>query len=285
MIHEDDLLADEARLEITRKLSGATIELLVPDQAATFPEIFATWAALPRQYLVKEDLYPEGFAKSTSLDLGKPISGDLPPDIQVKRSPDRGLDTTLVAGLFFQVILEAERLPVNSQERSNFVRREVKNFLVQRLAGQITLSQFFRLMHLIDTEITHYFDRLRGEWLSVIPAETDDEYFPEEPQLRPLPEPVLGDKLRQALAEVPLPQQANRKLSAEGLLRFLIDTRGNWFRLLDFEFHFSLNKKTAWTYLSMLLQHDILRHNEQKANRVRYALTPRFLVNIGSQGV
>jgi|GEM_PF-458270 len=280
MTDEVDVLADEARLETIRKLSRCTIEVLVPDQAATFAEVFATWAALPQQYVVKEDLHSEGFPRLAALDLGKGPEGELARGVPRKSSPDRGLDTTLVAGLFFQVLLEAEHLPVNSQERSTFVKREVKNFLVSRLAGQITLSQFFRLMHLIDTEITHYFDRFRNEWLSVTPEATPNDYLPEIPSFRPLPEPVLQEKLRQALAQVPLPQQANRKLSGEGLLRFLLDTRGNWFRLLDFEFQFSLNKKTAWTYLSMLLQHHILRHNEQKANRVRYALSPQFLSGI-----
>ena len=83
--------------------------------------------------------------------------------------------------------------------------------------------------------------------------------------------------LRLALSRLPLPRQANRKLSPEGLYDFLVKSEGRWFRLLDFESDFRLNKKTAWTYLTLLLHHDILRHNEEKANKVRYALSLKFM--------
>ncbi len=86
----------------------------------------------------------------------------------------QGLDTTLVAGMFLQVILEAEHLPGNTLERTNYVKQAVKNFLVQRLAGQITLSQFFRLVQIIEHEVTYYFHRLQGEWLS-----PEEDSFPQ----------------------------------------------------------------------------------------------------------
>ena len=70
-----------------------------------------------------------------------------------------GLDTTLVSGMFFQVVMEASRLPAGPQERVSFVRKRAKDYLVTQLAGQITLSQFYRLLTLIEAEAGLYFTR------------------------------------------------------------------------------------------------------------------------------
>ena len=85
-----------------------------------------------------------------------------------------------------------------------------------------------------------------------------------------LPEPVKSEALRQALAKVPLPVKGRRKLTPETLGDYLRETKGGWFRLLDFEARFQVNKKTAWGYLNLLLQESVLIHNGEKANRVRY---------------
>ena len=61
----------------------------------------------------------------------------------------QGLETTLVAGMFFEVLLDAASLPLSSGERVSFVRKKAKDFLVTQLAGQITLSQFYRLLNLM----------------------------------------------------------------------------------------------------------------------------------------
>lgn len=50
-------------------------------------------------------------------------------------------------------------------------------------------------------------------------------------------------------------------------------------RLMDFETHFQVNKKTAWSYLNLLFTAGILEHNGENANRVRYSLTPLFKAN------
>ncbi|MFP3867453.1 MAG: hypothetical protein ACLFUU_04710 [Desulfobacteraceae bacterium] len=244
---------DDTRLETVRNLSRVAVELLAPAELGRFEADFARWAVAYSKFRVQES----GLAR---------------------RSMDQALDTTLVAGMFFQVMMEAEGLPVNNLERTRFVKQQVKNFLVQRLAGEITLSQFFRLMSLIEEQMTNYFAQIRGGWLPRSPAPLEVE---PPPPVDPGPsvkvEPVRKTALREALAAVPLPQRANRKLSVEGLVDFLTQSQGRWFRLLDFETYFHLNKKTAWIYLSLLLQHEILRHNDEKANRVRYGLAPRFL--------
>jgi hypothetical protein len=241
------------------------LQELAPDQAADFNQEFDLWCANQAGLSVRENVG------------GVYFLGDRTTKATERSLPRQGLDTTLVAGMFFQVILEAEHLPGNILERTSFVKQAVKNFLVQRLAGQITLSQFFRLVQIIENEVTYYFHRLQGEWLSA------DEAV----QVKSPPEPGAGYAvamapslhtydLRLALSRLPLPHQANRKLSPDGLFDFLVKSEGRWFRLLDFESHFRLNKKTAWTYLTLLLHHDILRHNEEKANKVRYALAQKF---------
>jgi DNA-binding IclR family transcriptional regulator len=70
--------------------------------------------------------------------------------------------------------------------------------------------------------------------------------------------------------------KGRRKLTSEALEEFLRETQGTWFRLLDFEEHFQVNKKTAWAYLTQLLQAGILEHNGEKANKVRYMVASPF---------
>lgn len=202
-----------------------------------------------------------------------------PPRLAAPPAGPSSLDSTLVAGMFFQVLLEAEQLPGNPLERVSYIKRAVKNFLVQRLAGQITLAQFFRLVQVIELEVASYLHRLPEEWRRP-PAAPQSETGPFKPSAAN--SVVRIDKLQEALQQLPLPRQSNRKLSVAGLAAFLIQTGGNWFRLLDFERHFQLNKKTAWAYLDLLLRSGVLQHNRAKANRVRYALAADFLQHPGA---
>ncbi len=260
------MIREEARLAAVTSLSRALLRELAPTQATQHDQELALWASQPAHLAVQESLPPG--------DLPLP----LPPRQTKSRGPGRevlptdGLDTTLVAGMFLQVILQAEHLPGTPVERTCFVKQAVKNFLVQRLAGQITLSQFFRLVTLIEQEVGYYFQRLQGQWLGAEPLTP----APTVINIVATPE-IRTAELRDALLSLPLPHQANRKLTPEGLLAFLMETKGKWFRLLDFEAHFRLNKKTAWAYLTLLQQQRILRHNAQRANKVRYALAEQFL--------
>ncbi len=183
---------------------------------------------------------------------------------------ERGLDLTLVAGMFFQVLVEAEQLPASPPERVAFVRRQAKNYLVNRLAGEIPLSRFFRLLEMIDANVLQYFQNQKAGWLR-----------PADPQVATpaSPPPENGIKvreLREALARIPLTPKGRRKLTHETLAEFLESSRGGWFKLMDFESSFQVNKKTAWAYLNQLLQEGILEHNGEKANKVRYTLAGRF---------
>ena len=89
-------------------------------------------------------------------------------------------------------------------------------------------------------------------------------------------EAIDSEALRQALSRLSLPLEGKRKLTFETLWDFLRRSGGCWFRLLDFEEHFRINKKTAWGYLNLLQKEGVLEHNGEKANRVRYALAPAF---------
>jgi alkylated DNA nucleotide flippase Atl1 len=173
------------------------------------------------------------------------------------------------------VVIEASRLPTGSQERVSFIRKRAKDYLVTQLAGQITLSQFYRLLNLIEEEAGLYF--ARQDWSGGKAALRE----PREDSPPP-PEPVKSEALRQALAKIALPLKGRRKLTPETLRDYLRETQGRWFRLLDFEARFNVNKKTAWGYLNLLLQEGVLTHNGEKANRVRYALAAPFQANPGS---
>ena len=236
----------ERRLEMVRTLTRAAVEALAPTRLDRFEEEFAAFALTGGRPQVQE---------RTGYLAGR----------------DQGLDTMLVAGMFFQVLVEAEQLPAGAPERVSFLKRRAKDYLVDRLSGQITLSRFFRLLSLIDDNATRYFEGLKGDWAGLPPT----------PDPLPIPAvhpaPVRAEELRQALAGLSLIPRGRRKLTQESLFEFLQMGPGRWFKLLDFEDRFQVNKKTAWAYLNQLLKEGILEHNGEKANKVRYTLAGRFL--------
>jgi len=238
-------------LTLVRTLTRPVLELFSPAQANDFEDDFAVWTLTAGALGVAEKSYA------------------LTP-------PAHGLDTTLVAGMFFQVVMEASRLPTGSQERVSFIRKRAKDYLVTQLAGQITLSQFYRLLTLIEAEAGLYF--ARHDWSGGKSGLRETREASPPPSSR-LPEPVKSEALRQALAKIDLPLKGRRKLTPETLGEYLRETEGDWFRLLDFEARFKVNKKTAWGYLNLLLQGGVLTHNGEKANRVRYALAAPFKAN------
>jgi hypothetical protein len=186
--------------------------------------------------------------------------------------PARPLDATLVAGMFFQVLLEAEELPSGASDRVSFIRTKAKAYLVDQLSGQITLSQFFRLLDLIEENVHRYFSRTQTGWLSPAPPPP----VPAVPVATLREERGGNEELRDALALLPIAGKGRRKFTREGLYDFLRENEGKWFRLLDFEEHFQVNKKTAWLYLDLLLKAGVLEHNGERANRVRYTLAARY---------
>jgi hypothetical protein len=224
---------------VVRTLTKEVMEALRPEKLATFSDDFAA-STIGGGILRVEESAP------------------------LCQSRDQTLDTTLVAGMFFQVLREAEKLPVSTPERVSFIRRQAKSYLATRLAGQIPLSQFFRLLNLIEENAQSYFEDARGSWVRPKTAAAK----PPEPEA-PAPG-IRADALRQALETLPLGPNGRRKLTSTALEDFLRETRGGWFRLLDFEARFEVNKKTAWSYLTQLLQSGILEHNGEKANKVRY---------------
>jgi alkylated DNA nucleotide flippase Atl1 len=233
----------DSTLTLVRTLTHSTLEFLSPALVEDFDDDYADWTLSAGAL---------GVAESSA----------------AWATPGRGLDTTLVAGMFFQVMMEASHLPAERQERVSFVRKKAKDYLVTQLAGQITLSQFYRLLNLIEEEVGIYF--AKNDWSGGRPQVVEAS----RPQ--PVRELVMNDALRLALANIGLPEKGRRKLTPETLADFLRESEGRWFRLLDFEVRFQVNKKTAWGYLNLLLQEGILVHNGEKANRVRYALAGPF---------
>jgi hypothetical protein len=235
----------DSLLELVRTLTKDVMTAVRPEKMTTFTEDFAASVIGGGLLRVEE-----------SLAVHPPRS--------------QALDTTLVAGMFFQVLREAEKLPVGTSERVSFIRRQAKSYLATRLAGQISLSQFFRLLNLIEENVQSYFEEARGSWVGP-KAVTVKATAPSPPE-----ESIQAEALRQALEALPFIPKGRRKLTSTVLEEFFRETRGSWFRLLDFEERVGVNKKTAWAYLTQLLQAGILEHNGEKANKVRYMLANSF---------
>ncbi|MGA7563537.1 MAG: hypothetical protein WBW55_10055 [Desulfobaccales bacterium] len=231
-------------LGLVRVLTKEVIATASPEKLADFADAFGDFTLQAGTSKVSERLVYQG-------------------------APGSGLDTTLVAGMFFEVLMDASRLPAERRERVSFVRKRAKDYLVNRLAGQITLSQFYRLLNLIEAQVGHYFEHLTDDW-------TAPPRGREAAAASPGSEVIDSEALRQALSRLSLPLEGKRKLTFETVWDFLRRSGGCWFRLLDFEEHFRINKKTAWGYLNLLQKEGVLEHNGEKANRVRYALAPAF---------
>jgi hypothetical protein len=229
----------DSQIKVVRSLTKIVMEAVQPEKMATFAMDFGAVAMSGGHFRAEESL-------------------------AVHHPRSQTIDTTLVAGMFFQVLREAEKLPVSTPERVSFIRRQAKSYLATRLAGQIPLSQFFRLLNLIEENAQSYFEEARGSW--VTPKTVQAKVLEAEP----MKELVKAEPLRQALEALPLIPGGRRKLTSNSLEEFLRETGGSWFRLLDFEERFGVNKKTAWAYLTQLLQAGILEHNGEKANKVRY---------------
>jgi hypothetical protein len=235
------------RVSLIRTLTLSVLEIFAPAKLADFEREFAPFVLAGGVPQVQERL-------------------------AVMRTQDQGLDTTLVAGMFFQVLVEAEQLPASTSDRVSYVRKQAKNYLVNRLAGQISMSQFFRLLSLIDEHVQRYFTGLRSSWVNPPPEAISPPSVP-----LTIADSLELEALRQALAHLPAEAAGRRKLSREKLMEFLQSTRGESFKLIDFEENFQVNKKTAWACLNQLLDDGILVHNGEKANKVRYSLASRFL--------
>jgi len=235
----------DRQMDLVRRLTQAVMETACPEAMNTFGEDFARFAV--------------------GAGLIKAEESPIPP-----WQRGAALETTLVAGMFFQALLEAENLPADTEARVAFIRRQAKSYLATKLAGQITLPQFFRLLKMIEENVQRYFDRSRSGWLRDRQPEPSGLVSGSgEAQAAP-------SELSRVLMEMPEIPKGRGKLTPEALENFLRKTGGDWFRLLDFEGYFQVNKKTAWACLHQLLKAGILVHNGEKANKVRYALAPRF---------
>lgn len=211
------------------------------------------------------------------------------------------LDRALVAGLIVEVILDQAALPASWPARQQEVKRRLQDYLVQYLAGRVSLDHFRRLAQNLDGWFEYYFSLLaapdrptpsppctvtysvaesrpvygvqeaRAAWLGREPAESP----PALPTRQACWEELLEGWLAEAKTE--MPQRSHRKLTPDKLRSFLCQSGGRWFRLRDFERFVQMDRKTAWDYLQQFLQAGLLCHNRKQSAAVRYCLAPSFL--------
>ena len=211
------------------------------------------------------------------------------------------LDRVLVAGLIVEVILDQATWPDSRPVRREEVKRRLQDYLVQYLAGHISLDRFRRLVKNLDGWFEYYFSLLaaqeqaaacqtsavayhlpeagpvyavqegRAAWLA--------EAAPGPPSAPGGRQACLEELLESWLAEAKteMPHRSHRKLTPDKLRSFLCQSGGRWFRLRDFERFVQMDRKTAWDYLQQFLQAGLLCHNRKNSAAVRYCLAPAFL--------
>jgi hypothetical protein len=202
---------------------------------------------------------------------------------QGQRPEEEQLDRALVTGLMMEVLLEASTHQVDPQVHPNLMKTRLKTAMVNQLAGRVTLKRFRRLLREVDHCFPRYYS-LITPGISQMPAPAagtaptaSPPSAPTLPAHQVLRQDALAGWLETEVRKL-LPQRSHRKLSVSGLLDFLQQTRGGWFRLKDFEHHFGVDRKTAWEYVQKFLDAGLLCHNHRRSAAVRYALATRFLV-------
>lgn len=183
------------------------------------------------------------------------------------------LGRALVAGLIWEIFLENPSLRMDSGRNRQYLKSQVKKTLACHLAGRIPLASFQSLAHDLD----HWFEAL-------YPLMAHGPLTPAaDPPISPCGSWHKGffraDLFQETVSQTPglLPQRRHRKVDPERLQQFLQETRGEWFRLREFERYFQMERKTAWEYVKKLLQAGVLIHNQGHSSAVRYRLAPRFL--------
>ncbi|MHB8068627.1 MAG: hypothetical protein ACYDIC_12100, partial [Desulfobaccales bacterium] len=147
------------------------------------------------------------------------------------------------------------------------------------LAGRITLDRFHALINTLNRCFPFYLPLISP---LLRPAAESGPQGAAVRETAPSPacsRAVRRDLLAAALGRLRgvLPRRAHSKLQAGKLADFLGRTCGRWFRLRDFQEHFSVESKTAWEYVQKLWSAGILCHNRGRAAAVRYGLADDFL--------
>ena len=218
---------------------------------------------------------------------------------EVAGGEDR-LDRALVAGLILEVMLDCPELPENRQVRQRLIKTRIQDYLVQHLAGRVSLDRFRSLAQHLDGWFEFYYPLLASEDRhSSLQSETVT-YGVQEPRVTYMVQEAGSDwNHGQINSESPLlrrqacldelldrwledlkpemPQRPHRKLTPAKLRDFLCQSGGGWFRLRDFERFINVDRKTAWDYVQQFLQAGLLCHNRKNSAAVRYCLAPSFL--------
>ncbi len=210
------------------------------------------------------------------------------------------LDRALVAGLILEVVLDQPNLPPDVQARQSLVKSRLQDYLVQHLAGRISLDRFRSLAQNLDGWIAFYYPLLVSDDQSMAAKSPTITYTAREPQstyrVHEPREPWLGAKTGTDMptprhhaclddlldtwlegAKTDIPHRSHRKLTGSKLRKFLCQSAGRWFRLRDFQHFVQMDRKTAWDYVQLFLQTGLLCHNRKNSAAVRYCLAPSFL--------
>jgi len=208
---------------------------------------------------------------------------------------DDKLDRALVAGLILEVMLESPQGVVGRRPNPRLIKSRLRDYLVEHLAGKVTLDRFRTLASRLDQWFEFYYPLLTHEPCQSSTIYTVSEpaaaYVVQEPKagwrstMTPRPQisptrPVFWEELLDrwlAALDCHLPQRSHRKISPRKLKDFLRQTAGGWFKLRDFERFFQVDRKTAWDYLQQFLQAGLICHNRRQSAAVRYCAAPQLL--------
>ena len=193
---------------------------------------------------------------------------------------EEGLDRALVAGLMLDAALGAAAWPPDPPAWSRVLKIRVQEALLTHLSGRITLDRFHHLISTLNQCFPFYLPLI-----SPLRRPAAERSGSSQAPAREIAIPscagrgVRRDLLAAALGRLQgvLPRRSHSKLQEDKLADFLGRTCGCWFRLRDFQEHFSVERKTAWEYEQKFMHCGLLRHNHGRAAAVRYSLVDRFL--------
>ena len=92
------------------------------------------------------------------------------------------LDRALVAGLILEVVLDQAELPAAQQARQRLVKTRIQDYLVQNLAGKISLDRFRALAQNLDGWFDFYYPLLVADGPTPAARAATVSYCVREPQ-------------------------------------------------------------------------------------------------------
>lgn len=157
----------------------------------------------------------------------------------------------LVIGIVTLVCLEEGNNNLDITKLEYDLNKKIKLYMINNLNGVLPLKEFYKIIEIIDKGFAStFFKKINKLFIKL----------------------SYNGKI-----DIGNCENKRNKVNAQLLYKFILEKKGKWFKLSEFEEYFNVNKKTAWKHLNNLYNNGFLIHNGKKANKARYCFVKEKL--------